>query len=136
MLSKTTHKAIPLWVVAFLCILTLCTEVSAQNVGWPSLSNPPTPDTLEGQHDVVVIVAPQDYVYLQDIPGSEQNARDWVQFFEKTRGVPSSRIYRLLGSSTAEPTHIQAKIIRRLQAFQALSMLSLLPAMMTSSSSS
>lgn len=53
---------------------------SAQQVMWPSLSEAPVVGT-EASNDVALIIAVEDYVFLPEIEGAVENARDWETFF-------------------------------------------------------
>ena len=62
---------------------------------WPDLSSPPKNSAEEQIPDAALIVAIEDYAFVSDIPGAQQNARDWYQWLTKTQGIPVSRVAML-----------------------------------------
>lgn len=86
-------------------ILSLFTCASASAESWPDISN--SPGNLEpAPFDYAVIVAPEDYAHIADIPGSRRAASDWRAFFKKSLRLPSSRIQALTGVD-AKPSKIR-----------------------------
>ncbi len=61
---------------------------------WPSLSTPLAAEGL-GAQDAAVVVGIEDYLFVDDIAGAQQNVADWYAWLVKTRGVPLSHV-RLL----------------------------------------
>lgn len=62
-------------------------------MSWPALV-PPPPGPADGEHDVAIVVSIEDYAFLEDVPGAHANARAWVQWLTRTRGVPHVRTLR------------------------------------------
>ena len=79
-----------------LCFLSTTIAFAAGNL-WPDLSKPPksSGEVTNVTNDSALIVAIEDYAFVSDIPGSQQNARDWYQWFTKTHGIPVSNIAML-----------------------------------------
>lgn len=96
----TPNRLILSCLAALLVALLSPSLAMAQPTEWPALEEP-APAAKSGSKDVVVLVAPEDYIYLDDIAGSEQNARDWEVFFKQSLGVPSSNVFKLTGSAAA-----------------------------------
>ncbi len=75
-------------------------------LAWPlnAFADSPWPDlefvegTVSGAPDSAVIVGIEDYAYLDDIPGAEENARDWYRYLTIERGIPTERVRLLLSS--------------------------------------
>lgn len=61
--------------------------------GWPAISPPPGPQGLGGA-DAAVVVAVEDYAYVQDVPGAVDNGTAWVRWLRESRGVPLVRFLR------------------------------------------
>lgn len=55
---------------------------------WPDLSTPPRTSAGDGSKDAALVIAIEDYVFAQDIPGAVQNGRDWVSWLRESRRVP------------------------------------------------
>jgi hypothetical protein len=68
-------------------LAVLAVAAAAAPGGWPDLLPPPLAERT-GASDEAVVIAIQDYVYVQDIPGALENGDAWRQWLEKTRGVP------------------------------------------------
>jgi len=63
---------------------------------WPDLQF--DGGSATGAADSAVIVGIEDYAYLDDIPGAEENARDWYRYLTSERGIPPERVRLLLSS--------------------------------------
>jgi hypothetical protein len=68
-------------------------RLEAPSAAWPSLSEPPPPRGNPALRDAAVVIAIEDYSFVDDIPGARANAQDWVQFLAKSQGVPEQHIY-------------------------------------------
>lgn len=92
------------WAVLFvsvgLCLVSTPALAQERPNSWPDMSNP-APAAKSGGEDVVVLIAPEDYVYLDPIQGSVQSARDWETFLSKSTGVDSANIFKLTGPAAA-----------------------------------
>ena len=75
--------------LALLTILLLAGPATAGT--WPDLSTSPT-GPVEGREDAALIVAIEDYPFVDDIPGAHANAAAWMAWLKQGRGVPLSRI--------------------------------------------
>lgn len=62
---------------------------------WPSLSEPPPAAANAALRDAALVVAIEDYQNVDDIPGAQANAADWVKFLTKTQGVPETNAHLL-----------------------------------------
>ncbi|NOY26274.1 MAG: caspase family protein, partial [Oligoflexia bacterium] len=71
-----------------LSLLLSLPAVAAAPVSWPSLSTPPATSAGDGSKDAALVIGIEDYAFAQDLPGARQNALDWMQWLQKTRGVP------------------------------------------------
>lgn len=67
----------------------------ADTTGWPSLTQPPPPVANAALRDAALVVAIEDYQNVDDIPGAQANAADWVKFLTKTQGVPETNAHLL-----------------------------------------
>ena len=57
---------------------------------WPSLTEQPPVVADPALRDSALVVAIEDYQNVDDIPGAQANAADWVKFLTKTQGVPET----------------------------------------------
>ncbi len=65
---------------------------------WPDLSSAPASSSRHGRQDAAVLIAIEDYARLPDIPGARTNLDDWTRWLTTSRGVPVSRVHRLVDS--------------------------------------
>jgi hypothetical protein len=65
------------------------------STAWPSLSEAPPPVQNPALRDAALIVAIEDYQNVDDIPGAQANAADWVRFLTKSQGVPDTNAHLL-----------------------------------------
>jgi hypothetical protein len=68
-------------------------KLEAPSASWPSLSEAPPAKGNPAMRDAAVVIAIEDYSFVDDIPGARANAQDWVQFLAKSQGVPEQNIY-------------------------------------------
>jgi hypothetical protein len=68
-------------------------KLQAPSSSWPNLSEAPPPKGNPALRDAAVVIAIEDYSFVDDIPGARANAQDWVQFLTKSQGVPEQHIY-------------------------------------------
>jgi hypothetical protein len=68
-------------------------SLQAPSATWPSLSEAPPSKGNPALRDAAVVIAIEDYSFIDDIPGARANAQDWVQFLAKSQGVPEQHIY-------------------------------------------
>lgn len=61
---------------------------------WPDLSVMPAQGG--GQNDAALIIGIENYAFAPPVKGAVQNARDWYQYFVKTRQIPISHVKLLL----------------------------------------
>lgn len=72
--------------------------------GWPDLARDiPRDEASPGDAALVVSIA--DYFALDDIPGANDNARDWVQWFREARGM--DRVKTLVDSQATDVSILQ-----------------------------
>ena len=64
---------------------------------WPSIDSP-LPKQTGGEKDAALIVSIEDYAFLPDVGGANENAVAWYQHLTKTRGVPASSVVFLKDS--------------------------------------
>jgi len=69
----------------FFCALT------AHAAAWPDLSTPPAAQG-GGEGDAALLIAIEDYLFLPDVYGANDNARDWRSWLRETRGVRSIKV--------------------------------------------
>ena len=72
--------------VLLLSLLLLLLFAPTAFATYPSLSAP-APVERTGAHDVAVIVAVEDYIFLPDVRGAITNGNDWESFFQRSLGV-------------------------------------------------
>lgn len=65
------------------------------STAWPSLAEAPPPVQNPALRDAALIVAIEDYQNVDDIPGAQANAADWVRFLTKSQGVPETNAHLL-----------------------------------------
>jgi hypothetical protein len=63
---------------------------------WPDLSRMPTTGDRTGRADAAVLVGIEDYARLRDVPGARESIDHWTVWLARGRGVPISRIHRLI----------------------------------------
>lgn len=68
-------------------LLVLLPRLAAAQV-WPSLDRPSAIERT-GPHDVAVLVAVQDYLFVPPVPGARQNVAEWEVFLRDGLGVMS-----------------------------------------------
>jgi len=66
----------------------------ANTARWPDVARKLS-GQQDGQRDVAVIVAIEDYNTLARIPGARSNAEDWFKYLTETRGLERSNIQML-----------------------------------------
>lgn len=57
---------------------------------WPALSEPLR--VGGGDRDAAVVVAIEDYAFVSDVPGAQQNGLDWYAHLTDGRGIPPGRV--------------------------------------------
>lgn len=67
------------------------TVTTTESVEWPALSK--WESGSDGNNDVGIIVAIEDYAFLPDVPGAIENANDWESYLKTARGA--SKVYTL-----------------------------------------
>src|SRR5579885_3914144 len=72
-------------------VLLAAGAARAQPDLWPDLSSPPAA-VGGGEKDAAVIVAAEDYAFVEPVPGAKRNADDWQAYLTATRGVPVDRV--------------------------------------------
>ena len=77
-----------------LSALALAAMLPAMAADWPDLQEAPT-GTREGKNDAAVVIAIQDYLLVDDIPGANANADAWYAWLHRSRGIPLDRIEQL-----------------------------------------
>jgi formylglycine-generating enzyme required for sulfatase activity len=83
---KPTHIGL-----LILALVALAPLGSARAEGWPSLARPEKNPERPGRLDGALIIAIEDYAFVEDVQGARANASDWDRWFE-ARGVPISRV--------------------------------------------
>lgn len=78
--------------LAAIALITIGASASAS--GWPDLRASVTP-IGGGQDDAALIIAIEDYAFVEDVPGARANGEDWYHWLVEGRGVPAHSI-RLL----------------------------------------
>ena len=68
--------------------------------------------------DAALIVAVEDYIFVPDVPGAQQNGRDWFKWFTKSQKIPISRVSLLENAKASKETIMDeaqrlAKQVRR-----------------------
>lgn len=58
---------------------------------WPALDHP-APAEGAGSRDAALVIAVEDYLLIDDVPGGIANGDDWVTWLTRTRGVPADRV--------------------------------------------
>ncbi len=74
-----------------LTALVLAASQFAHAADWPDLQAAPT-GTREGRNDAAIVVAIEDYLLVDDVPGANANADAWYAWLHRTRGIPLDRI--------------------------------------------
>ncbi len=74
-----------------LSALALAAMLPAMAADWPDLQEAPT-GTREGKNDAAVVIAIEDYLLVDDIPGANANADAWYAWLHRSRGIPLDRI--------------------------------------------
>jgi hypothetical protein len=64
---------------------------AAPSTAWPPLS-PPIPTKMIGSNDAALVIAIEDYMAAQDLPGAVSNGRDWALWLRQSRGVPVVKV--------------------------------------------
>lgn len=59
--------------------------------GWPDLADA-GPKIGGGNNDAAVIVGIEDYAFVADIPGAQDNAKAWYAWLTRARGVPPAKV--------------------------------------------
>ncbi|MBM4280075.1 MAG: caspase family protein [Deltaproteobacteria bacterium] len=95
-------------VFALSVLALLAGSVAARAQQWPSVSAD-LPPAGGGERDAAVVVGISRYVFLPEVPGAEENATSWAQYFVRTRKVPSSRVV-LLRDTEGSKERIEAAL--------------------------
>ena len=74
-----------------LTALALAAALPAWATDWPNLQEAPA-GTREGRNDAAIVVAIEDYLLVDDVPGANANADAWYAWLHRTRGIPLDRI--------------------------------------------
>ena len=82
------------WRLSFLAALSL--GQAARASAWPALSEAPRRRGADVD-DAALIVGVADYDKLPDVPGAEENARDWYTSFTRSQGLSVGNVRVLLG---------------------------------------
>jgi sulfatase modifying factor 1 len=90
-------RALKVHLCTALTVLVLFPE-AVRAIEWPSLANPVKDADRPGKSDAALIIAIEDYAFVEDVQGAGASARDWDLWFE-ARGVPISRVVVLRDSS-------------------------------------
>lgn len=89
-----TYTDFKLVLVRAITILFVSCPLSAES--WPDLSTPARP-IGGGRNDAAIVVGIQNYSFVPQIPGAEENAKGWYDYLTKTRGVPPENVKLLMG---------------------------------------
>ncbi|MBL8784788.1 MAG: SUMF1/EgtB/PvdO family nonheme iron enzyme [Deltaproteobacteria bacterium] len=100
-----THLRNALLAAMTCALTTFAADVRAQP--WPSLDEPPA-RAGGGDKDVALVVSIERYAALPPIEGAERNARAWVAWFERARGLRPDKIVHLRDQE-GTPSQILAK---------------------------
>ena len=84
------------WALVLLASLALPQPSTAAD--WPSLAEPIKDPKRPGRQDAALIIAIEDYAFVEDVQGAGANARDWDRWLD-ARGVPISRTVVLRDSA-------------------------------------
>ncbi len=68
--------------------------------GWPDLDRPPA--AQPPGDDAALVVAIEDYAFLEDIPGARRNARAWQAWLHHARGIPLDRVRMLVDHAATD----------------------------------
>jgi len=74
-----------------LALTCLFAAGSSAAQGWPDLRGG-YPDVGGGGNDAALIVAIEDYAFVEDVPGARANGEDWFLWLTRARGVPVGSI--------------------------------------------
>lgn len=73
-----------------LLVLGLDVPALAGPEAWPELAHPSGPRDVGA--DAALVVSIEDYTFAPDIPGANDNARDWYAWLRDARGVSEVRV--------------------------------------------
>ena len=94
-MTGRTHRRTSVSLVVMLTSLLLCLALtmssSAYAADWPDLSSAPR-GPVEGAGDAAVLIAIEDYPFVDDVPGAGANVDAWMAWLKNGRGVPLSRM--------------------------------------------
>ena len=90
-------------------MLALAAISGAGAAPWPDLSQSAVTGSLEGKNDAAVLVAVEDYARLEDIQGARASIDHWTRWLARTRGVPVTRIHRLIDQQ-ASPEQLRSAV--------------------------
>ena len=76
---------------SLLVTLALTTTTPARAADWPDLSTSPR-GTREGANDAAVLIAIEDYPFVDDVAGAGANVDAWMAWLKNGRGVPLARM--------------------------------------------
>ena len=82
----------------------------AESQDWADISTPIADIGIDGSKDSALIIAIEDYAFIQDVKGAVKNGRDWLGFFETSMGISSERVVMLSNTQA-----INAEILRQSQ---------------------
>lgn len=82
---------------AFCGLLSLLWGAQAHAEHWPALEHAKIHTVGGGERDAAVLVAVDQYAFLDAVPGAEKNALAWARWLQEGRKIPESHLHQLLG---------------------------------------